>query len=209
MSERAESVGILVMKSGIVRSNTRRVLSEKEFRGFALADPVAPVVFVNGKDATVATVFTLAHELAHIWLGESGVTDTVRSSARGLERLCNRVAAELLVPMSELIKVWTGIIGIDRLVAHFRVSRFVIAIRALELGLINDAQYDTLPKEAFKTKKRSGGNGLANIPIRNSKRLTRELVANVMAGRTLIREAAALLNVRPDTVMTLGKGAKE
>lgn len=204
LSERAENLGILVMKSGIVRSNTRRPLSTDEFLGFALASRAAPIVFVNGRDYMVATVFTLAHELAHIWLGESGVTDTPTTRARGLERLCNQIAAELLVPKAEFLANWKDASSVDLLTARFRVSRWVIAIRALELGKIAQKECDSILSQRFSKRASSGGDPFRTIPVRNSKRFTQELVASAMSGHTLIRHAAALLSVRPDTVVALG-----
>jgi hypothetical protein len=102
---RAESVGALVMRSAIVGHDTHRKLDVKEFRGFAISDAFAPVVFINDVDAKAAQVFTLAHELAHIWIGADGVSDRrpnqKEDSLNAIELFCDKVAAELLVPETE------------------------------------------------------------------------------------------------------------
>ena len=203
---KAEAAGVLVMKSGIVKSNTRRALSVKEFRGFAIVDPLAPLVFINGRDALVATVFTLVHELAHIWLGQSGISDLGTPALRGIERTCNRVAAEVLVPRAEFTREWSVSPMVDRIAKHFRVSRLVIARRALDLGRIDQAGYDALASATVAQPRTSGGgSAYRTIPTRNSKRLTSALVKSALAGETLLREAASLLSVRPETVMELGR----
>ena len=138
LAERAEDVGVLVMISGIVGSNTRRKLNPQEFRGFTLIDGFAPVVFINGSDSKAAQIFTLAHELAHVWIGKAGLDDSeidtrIGSTAESIERWCNQVAAELLVPISVLRDVLDSDMDlneeIQRLARIFKVSTLVILRR--------------------------------------------------------------------------------
>lgn len=210
LSAKAETRGVLVFKTSYVKANTRRPISEKEFRGFALADRLVPVVFVNGRDADVAAVFTLAHELAHIWLGVTGVSDVLPSKfGDSIERLCNRVAAELLVPRDTFISQWGGPQDIDKLAKYYRVSRLVIARLALDNHLVDQGFYDEIATKSRHTKPTGTPSALVTIPIRNSKKFTRTIVASAMSGKTLLRDAASLLNVKPDTVMALAKGRVE
>ena len=92
------------MVSGVVGRNTHRKLDPKEFRGFAPVSELAPMIFVSGSDTKAAQIFTVAHELVHIWLGESGVDDAdmAAASTNSIERWSNEVAAEFLLPSSEL-----------------------------------------------------------------------------------------------------------
>lgn len=209
LAERTENLGILVMKTGIVKSSTKRPLSVSEFRGFAIVDKIAPLVFINGRDSDVAAVFTLLHEISHIWIGQSGVSDLGVNTIeqKGIERLCNQVAAEVLVPKKEFALAWKAIGDISAIAKKFRVSRVVIARRALDFGLISFQDYlVTLSQSRIRpTKERDGGNPYATIPVRNSKRLTAAVVRSAMSGETLLRDAASLLNIRPDTVMELGR----
>src|SRR5262249_33898233 len=138
-----ESSGVLVMRSGIVGGNTRRPLSVDEFRGFAVADDFAPLIFINGRDAKSAQIFTLAHELAHIFIGESGISNpdlsrTPQTNRSTVEEFCNAAAAELLVPSDDFIQAWdSGLKSGDEksqsLARKYRVSTIVILRRALEL----------------------------------------------------------------------------
>ncbi|KPC52011.1 hypothetical protein WG78_13155 [Amantichitinum ursilacus] len=214
LSERIETLGILVFKNGVVGFNNKRQLSVSEFRGFALADKKAPLIFINGHDAEAAWVFTLLHELAHIWVGESGVSDTSVSSAHSphtrVERYCNQVAAEFLTPVEEFQAKWAEqadapFIALSR---HFKVSSLVIARRAFDFGYISWDEYvafaNSLPK-----KKGTGGDFWRIVPVKNSKRFTRAIVNSAMNGRTMLREAAGLLHVKPDGVFKLDKQFKQ
>ena len=213
LSSRAEQAGILVLKSGIVKSNTRRSLSPREFRGFAISDDIAPLVFINGRDWEIAHVFTLLHEIGHIWLGQSGVSDFAYKRAKGdIEIFCNRVASEVLVPEAEFLLKFRENTNLTVLAKHFRVSRLVVARRALDLKRIEKTDYDSIASVSAASdppaKDSDGGNPYATYPIRNSRRLTSALVSSALSGETLLRDAAALLNVRPQTIITLSQKMK-
>jgi len=121
-----------------------------EFRGFALSDKYAPLIFINSKDAKAAQLFTLAHELVHIWLGLSGVSNLVltRSPDIEIERFCNKVAAELLVPIEELKAAWADNAGaadkITLTARQFRVSSLVILRRLYDAGYLTYEAFQQL-----------------------------------------------------------------
>ncbi|PNS09584.1 hypothetical protein Lysil_1213 [Lysobacter silvestris] len=210
LSAKAEAKGVLVFKTSYVKANTHRPISEKEFRGFAVSHKLVPLVFINGRDAEVAAVFTLMHELAHIWLGVTGVSDvTLARFGNPIERLCNRVAANLLVPMNAFMERWSGPQDVEKLAKYFRVSKLVIARRALDNKLVDQAFYDEVAANTQRVKSSGKPTALLTIPVRNSKKFTRTIVASAMSGQTLLRDAASLLNVKPDTVVALAKGRAE
>ena len=207
----AESAGILVMRSGIVGNNTHRPLSVQEFRGFAVCDEYAPVVFINGRDAKAAQIFTLAHELAHIWLAASGVSNADLAAEPvdadiPIERFCNRVAAEVLVPRNAFLGKWDEELSTtensDRLVRYFRVSSIVVLRRALEFRLIARETFLEEYKRATRqqTRQETGGDPYASFWTRNSQTFTQTVVSEALAGRVLYREASLLLGVRVSTL---------
>jgi len=208
LRENAEAAGVLVMISGIVGSNTHRKLDPAEFRGFALADPYAAVVFVNGADSKAAQIFTLAHELAHLWLGETALSDVDLESTRAYaqERWCNGVAAELLVPMAEFRSGFDPATELrpqlQPLAEHFRVSTQVVLARIREAGGLTWEQFmeelraEKARVEEIIAERGSGGNYYNTKPVQVGKRFARELIASTLEGRTPYTEAFRLLNVK-------------
>ena len=208
LRENSEAAGVLVMISGIVGSNTRRKLVPDEFRGFALADPFAALVFINGADSKAAQVFTLAHELAHLWLGSTALSDVEPMSTRSFdeERWCNQVAAELLVPMNEFESAFDDAGDLRSqlrpLAERFRVSTQVILGRIREMGTLSWDQFMTelrIEQErvaAIVTESAGGGNYYTTKPVQVGKRFARELIASTLEGRTTYTEAFRLLGVK-------------
>jgi Zn-dependent peptidase ImmA (M78 family) len=204
--EQADSLGILVMCSGVVMNNNRRLLNPDEFRGFALSDELAPLVFINGKDTKAAQMFTLAHELAHIWLGRSAVSDAqaLWIPMQETERWCNRVAAELLVPLrilqDEYDKANELRIEVDRLARRFKVSTLVILRRIHDSGGITKDQFLHAYQEELERlraiAKGSGGNFYLTLAARASKRFARALVVSTLEGRSSFTEAFRLLGFK-------------
>lgn len=199
----ADTLGILVMVSGVVGSNTRRKLDPQEFRGFALADNLAPVVFINGSDTKAAQMFTLAHELAHIWLGQSAVSDAQAAQIpeHQIERWCNLVAAELLVPLAVLRDEYQQnnplTDEINRLARRFKVSTLVILRRIYDAGGLTNKQFWKVYHEELERlwtmPAGKGGNFYLSLPVRVSKRFAKALVVSTLEGQTLHRDAFRML----------------
>ncbi len=142
LRDSAEDAGILIFFNGVVGNNTSRKLDPNEFQGFALVDEYAPLIFVNNADFKAAQMFTLAHELAHLLIGETGVSgfNDMEPAPNAIERFCDSAAAEFLVPGDELQTFWVSEDWTDPYQAaarHFKVSSIVTARRALDLGLID------------------------------------------------------------------------
>ncbi|TBU94004.1 XRE family transcriptional regulator [Phytopseudomonas dryadis] len=206
----AEAAGILVMRSGIALGNTHRKLDVSEFRGFAISNALAPVVFVNSADAPTARLFTLLHELAHIWIGSSGVSDGNTASGREEERFCNAVAGEFLAPQALFRAAWNTDIGWENnlapLSARFHISKLAIGRRALDLGYITQDQYGAYYRKvlkAFQDEKGGAGDYYRNATAKNSTRLSKAVLSEAMSGRMLLRDAGHLLGVQPAKLRTL------
>ena len=204
--EQAETAGVLVMVSGVVGNNNRRKLDPAEFRGFALADPLAPVVFVNGADSKAAQMFTLAHELAHIWLGETALSDSEARElpAHTVERWCNEVAAELLVPLAAVREEYRR--GAEprrelgRLARRFKVSTLVVLRRVRDAGFLRLDEYRAAYEaELSRVRERAaagGGNFYLTLGARVSKRFARAMIVSTLEGHSSFKDAFNLLGFR-------------
>ena len=202
----ADALGVLVMVSGVVGNNPHRRLDPEEFRGFALADDLAPLVFVNGADAKAAQTFTLAHELAHLWLGETALSDSRPDSVprRAVESWCNRVAAELLAPISVVRAEYREEEDLDaaleRFARRFKVSRLVALRRIHDAGGLTREEFRrayAAERERLRNLPKSvGGSFYPTLRSRVGRRFGRALVVSTFEGRTSFTESFRLLGVR-------------
>ena len=210
LRDNADGAGILVVFNGVVGNNTSRKLDPDEFQGFALVDEYAPLVFVNNADYKAAQMFTLAHELAHIFIGEEGLSafDTLLPSGHDVEQTCNKIAAEFLVPEAAFLEFWSYTRAsrdpYQQMARHFKVSRIVTARRALDLGLIDrDAFFDFYNAHKAQGNRSQqntdGGNFWNTQRWRIGVRFASAVVRAVRAGRLPYREAYALTGLSGDT----------
>lgn len=211
-----EDAGVLVMKNGVVGNNTHRKLDLDEFRGFALSDDLAPLIFVNGVDSKAATIFTLVHELVHIGLGNSSISnlappDTMLNPPAtndDLELWCSQVAAEFLVPGEHLKQNFRDGVPpgeeVHRLARVYKVSAFVVLHKLYDDRLIdwstyrkgNEALTDAWSLSRSHQSKSSGGNTYNNLGVRVGQTFARALLADARAGNTLYSDALRLLALR-------------
>ena len=213
----ADDAGVLLMVSGVVASNNRRRLDPTEFRGFCLSDPLAPLIFVNGADTKAAQIFTLAHELAHIWLGDTALSNAGVETldGRSEEIWCNAVAAEFLVPLNALssnLRAGESLPDtLPRLARTFKVSTLVVLRRLFDVGRLDRATFDTAWREEVKRlrafERRSGGGDFyRTTSARVSRRFARALVVSTIEGQTLYRDAFRMLGIsKTSTFSNLGR----
>jgi len=204
-----EELGIMAVINGIVGNNTHRKLDVEEFRGFALSDEYAPLIFVNGADVKSAQMFTLAHELAHIWLGESALTDVSLTShpAQDIESWCNQAAAEFLVPARELKAYWRDIrhevmpFKFEAAARHFKVSPIVAGRRAMDLRLVGRETFfefyrEYTERERWRRPAGGGGDFYNNQNMRVGERFTLQVILAAKGGRLSFKEAYDLTGLR-------------
>lgn len=210
LREAAEDAGILVVINGVVGNSTRRKLDPNEFQGFVLSDEYSPLVFINGADFKAAQMFTLAHELAHLWIGRGGVFnfEEMQPANNDVELFCNRVAAEFLVPAAELRTLWRQAQEADEpfqfLARHFKVSPIVAARRALDLQLLSRQDFFDFYREYQQDERRQrrtsgGGDFYATQGTRIGERFASAVIRAVKEGRLLYRDAYRLTGLHGKT----------
>jgi Zn-dependent peptidase ImmA (M78 family) len=207
--DHAEDLGVLIMVSGVVGSNTHRRLDPGEFRGFALVDRLAPLIFVNGADTKAAQIFTTVHELVHLWLGETALDDAdlTSTSALATERWCNDVAAEVLLPLGSVTGEYREdqplTNELERLAKRFKVSTLVALRRVHDAGSLSWDDYRTAYQvelerilELLGERAGTGGNFFNTQPARVSRRFARAVITSTLEGQTLYRDALGMLGFK-------------
>ena len=209
LRRRIERLGVMAVINGVVGNNTHRKLDVVEFRGFALTDPYAPLIFVNGADAKSAQMFTLAHELAHVWLGPEGEGvsgfDGIFPGDARIENFCDQAAAEFLIPARELKERWRIVKGdadpFERIARHFKVSPIVAGRRAMDLRLVNretffDFYRAYVKRERLQAKAAGGGDFYNNQNTRIGVTFATSVIRAAMEGRLSFKEAYDLTGLR-------------
>lgn len=218
LRRRIEKLGVIAVINGVVGNNTTRKLDVHEFRGFALTDAFAPLVFVNGADAKSAQMFTLAHELAHVWLGGDGEGlsgfEGLFPGDQRVERFCDRAAAEFLVPASELKRVWPEVknesAAFVRLARHFKVSPIVTGRRALDLRLVSREAFfkfyqDYTQRERDRAKTTGGGDFYNNQNTRVGQTFALAVMRAALEGRLSFKEAYDLTGLHGGALQAYGR----
>jgi len=211
-----EDAGVMIVINGVVSNNTHRLLDVDEFRGFALVDEYAPLVFINGRDYISAQMFTLIHELSHLWLGYEGVSifNKLQPVKINVEEFCNKVAAEFLVPSEEFKKALgenqkANNDAVFQIMARrFKVSPLVIARRALDMKYINKKRffefYDKHVKDSerdrlSRKRKKTGGHFWNTQKVRIGELFGSAVVQATLEGRLLYRDAYRLTGLKGKT----------
>lgn len=207
LRQAVEDLGVMAVINGVVGNNTHRKLDVQEFRGFALCDSHAPLIFVNGADARSAQMFTLAHELAHVWLGSEGVSgfEDLFPSGSQIEDFCDKAAAEFLVPERELKAIWNDAKRAERpfdeLARRFKVSPIVAGRRAMDLRLIDREAFFTfyrgyVAEERRRSKRPGGGDFYNNQNTRVGSLFATHVIRAAIEGRVGFKEAYDLTGLR-------------
>jgi Zn-dependent peptidase ImmA (M78 family) len=209
--EKAENVSINICRQGKIEC--------EEARGFALSDEYAPFVYINSNDAVVAQLFTLVHELTHLWIDQPGISNLEglrarsRTSEAAIEIFCNKIAAETLIDQKIFDQLWfsggsnqTLNEKIEYVSGMFRVSEEVVARRLLDRSQITLQQYQQLRKYyldrwlEYKKQERERSSGGPSYYIMkvvgNGRTFTQVVISAYENGFIMGRDASSLLGVK-------------
>lgn len=209
------------MASGIVRNNTHRVLDINEFRAFTIIDKFAPLIFINATDSTSGKLFSLLHEFVHICLGTNNLFNAGYSFSKEvskIEKICNAVTAEILVPTILFEEKWHKLSlqdksiekTIEDVARFFRCGSIVVARKALDRGKIKQETYNQTVQDAIKhykeqkqALKKEGGDFYTTKASRLDKRFLTFVVDSLSQGKTLYSEAFRLTGTNRNTFSEL------
>ena len=202
-----EDKGIITVFNGVVENNGFRKIPVDDCRGFVLVNEMAPFMFINNADWKSAQLFTIVHELAHIWTGHSAGFDfrKLQPADDPIEILCDKIAAEFLVPANSFNEVWYHNPSIPYASRYFKVSEIVIARRALDTGKLTKGQFFAFYEEysnrefAKKEQQNSGGDFYATTKKRLSLTFASHINNAVKSGNLLYRDAYKLTSLKGDT----------
>lgn len=210
-------IGVIVMMNGIVGNNTHRTLNVSEFRAFALTDPYAPLIFINSRDADNGKLFSLLHELVHVWIGKDNFYNDVYGVSQKVskeEQFCNAVAAEILVPDSIFIDEWSNQTGSNEAIIYelekkFICSRFTLLIKAFNTRRIEKAEFNRLLNlfkgqfETMQNQKQSeisgGGDFYRTLATKWDRKVIQAMYSGVQSGRNQYRDVYRLTNTTGKT----------
>lgn len=203
--QRIESIGIFVAMNGVI-GNSPKNLNPEEFKGFVLSNKWAPYIFINGKDYPAAKLFTLMHELAHIWVDKTAVFDIEKllPANTTIEKLCDAVAAELLIDENLLLREWKKVQNsanaIQILERFFKVSQVVIARRLFDMGILKKLQFFQFYNQYStfwdnRKEDASGGDFYLNQNYRVGHRFFSIINEAATSGKLLFTDAYKLTNL--------------
>jgi len=209
LADAIESIGIIINFNSIVENNGHRKIDVNECKGFVLSDPYAPFMFINSDDSKSAQMFTMAHELAHIWIDKSAGFDIDKMLPANdpIELFCDKIAAEFLCPTEVFNILWQKYKNINAIASEFKISPIVAARRALDLDKISRAQffnfYNNYTSSDKKKRIHGGGGDYYNLQkSRVGLTFMSHLNRAVKQNKILYTEAYRLSGLRGDTFST-------
>lgn len=202
--------------------HTRLKIDAEEVRGFALCDDITPFIFINSNEHEDAQLFTLLHELAHIWINKPGVSniefrDYDPKHYDRTELFCNEVAAETLLPLKRVTDFFgenkeIDLDRIDNFAGFMKVSPYFVSVRLLKAGIINNGQFEQFQpvlrvrfehelankeKQRKRLKQQEGVLNVYSLQIKkNSRAFTHIVYDGYKEGKISGYDASLLLGVK-------------